>query len=97
MPYEGLVVRKRECIGHVQKRMGTRLRNVKKREKELGGRGKLTGKMIDKLTVYYGLTIRRDPDSSEKMNNDVCAMYYHYSSTDKHPQHSKWPAGDDSW
>ena len=49
-PYENLVVKKKECIGHVQKRMGTRLRNVKKAKKGLGGRGKLTGKMIDKLT-----------------------------------------------
>lgn len=35
------LVKKRECIGHVQKRMGTRLRNLKKQHK-LGGRGKLT-------------------------------------------------------
>ncbi|EFN83912.1 hypothetical protein EAI_07688, partial [Harpegnathos saltator] len=29
-PYENTVVQKKECIDHVQKRMGTRLRNVKK-------------------------------------------------------------------
>ncbi|EFN85581.1 hypothetical protein EAI_00044, partial [Harpegnathos saltator] len=62
---------KKECVGHVQKRMGARLRNIvnntvvevetknKKRikRKVLGGKGKLTGKTIDKLTVYYGLAI----------------------------------------
>lgn len=96
-PYENLVVKKKECIGHVQKRMGTRLRNVKKAKNGLGGRGKLTGKMIDKLTVYYGLAIRRNPDSAEKMKNDIWATYYHYSSTDQLPQHSKCPAGEDSW
>lgn len=41
-PYsDELTVIKSECIGHVQKRMGTRLRSVRK-EKHLGGRGKLT-------------------------------------------------------
>lgn len=65
-PYENLVVKKKECIGHVQKRMSTRLRNAKKAKKGLGGREKLTGKTIDKLTAYYGSSIRRNPDSTEK-------------------------------
>lgn len=30
-PYEDLEVKKKECIGHVQKRMGTRLRYIKKK------------------------------------------------------------------
>lgn len=29
-PYPGITITKKECIGHVQKRMGTRLRNLKK-------------------------------------------------------------------
>ena len=29
-PYPGLTIVKGECIGHVQKRVGTRLRNFKK-------------------------------------------------------------------
>ncbi|KAJ8960473.1 hypothetical protein NQ318_013757 [Aromia moschata] len=33
-------VMKKECVGHVEKRMGTRLRNAKKTNKGLGGRGK---------------------------------------------------------
>ena len=40
-------VTKKQCIGHIQKRLGTRLRNLKKEDKNLGGRGKLTGKLID--------------------------------------------------
>lgn len=96
-PYENLVVQKKECIGHVQKRMGTRLRNAKKQNKGLGGRGKLTGKMIDKLAVYYGLAIRRNSNSIEKMKNDIWATFYHYCSTDTNPQHEKCPAGDESW
>lgn len=30
-PYDDIIVRKKECIDHVQKRMGTRLRNLKKK------------------------------------------------------------------
>jgi len=44
-PYEGKFVKKSECVGHVQKRMDSRLRNKKKMEK-LGGKGKLTDFLI---------------------------------------------------
>lgn len=53
-PYNDLTLLKKECVGHVQKRMGSRLRNLKK-EKKTGGRGKLTAKLIDELSIYYGL------------------------------------------
>jgi len=96
-PYEDVVVEKKECIGHVQKRMGTRLRNLKKNTKGLGGRGKLTGKLIDELTIFYGLAIRRNSDSIEKMRNDIWATLYHKLSTNKNSQHDKCPVGVDSW
>lgn len=52
-PYgEDFLVTKKECIGHVQKRLGTRLRNLKKENKNVGGRGMLTGKLIDELSIY---------------------------------------------
>lgn len=111
-PYgDDFLINKKECIGHVQKRMGTRLRGIVKtsvvdtetktgkivKRKSLSGKGKLTAKMIDKLTVYYGLAIRRNHDSVEKMKNAIWATFYHYSSTDKNPQHEKCPSGEDSW
>lgn len=110
-PYGDQEVVKKECIGHVQKRMGTRLRDCVKKnvqtvenekgkkiqKKTLGGKGKLTGKMIDKLTVYYGLAIRRNCDSIEKMYNAIWATYYHYCSSDEEPQHDKCPEGPESW
>lgn len=52
-------IRKSECVNHVEKRMGTRLRNVRK--KKLEGKGKLTENLIKKLTKYYGLAIMRNP------------------------------------
>lgn len=96
-PYEDLTVVKKECIDHVQKRMGTRLRNLKKKTKSLGGRGKLTGKLIDELTIYYGLAIRRNSDSVENMRSSIWATLDHKLSTDAKPQHDKCPIGEDSW
>lgn len=51
-------VRKLECIGHVQKRVGCRLRKLKKRVAGLAGRGKLTDALTDRLQNYYGIAIR---------------------------------------
>ncbi|KYN27481.1 hypothetical protein ALC57_03136, partial [Trachymyrmex cornetzi] len=84
-PYgEDFEIYKKECVGHVQKRMGSRLRNLVKntveetatkgktiRKKTLFGKGKLTAKTIDKLTIYYGLAIRRNSDSVEKMKTAI--------------------------
>lgn len=86
-PYgDDLVPVKRECVGHVQKRMGTRLRNLKKKEK-FAPECKFTMALIKELTIYYGLAIRRNPDSIEDMRREIWATYYHKISTDKNPQH----------
>ncbi|GFT10541.1 uncharacterized protein TNCV_1942991 [Trichonephila clavipes] len=61
-PYKDVNIEKLECVGHVEKRMGTRLRALKikiKRQKledkkSLGGRNRLTEE-IDKLQRYYDL------------------------------------------
>ncbi|XP_044581671.1 uncharacterized protein LOC123263182 [Cotesia glomerata] len=77
--------------------MGTRLRTLKTKQKGLGGRGRLTGKVIDKLTVYYGLSIRRHGDSIEDMKSAIMVTFYHYGSTDENPNHDMYPKGEDSW
>ncbi|GFU18849.1 uncharacterized protein TNCV_1085861 [Trichonephila clavipes] len=51
-------VRKYECIGHIQKRVGSKLRILKTKEKGLGGKGKLSDSFIDKIQNYYGIAIR---------------------------------------
>ncbi|CAB3232299.1 unnamed protein product [Arctia plantaginis] len=108
-PYGETEVTKKECIGHVQKRMGKRLRDIVnntveemkdkngKKKKLLGGKGKLIGKLIDKLTVYYGLAIRRHCDSVDSMYKAIWASYFHNCSTDKNPQHDNCPIGENSW
>ncbi|GFX73052.1 uncharacterized protein TNCV_1704541 [Trichonephila clavipes] len=58
------LIQKIECVGHVQKRMGTRLRKLKfvyskklSDGKTIGGKGRLTDSLIDKLAHYYGNAI----------------------------------------
>lgn len=90
-------VLKKECIDHTQKRMGTRLRNLVKKTKGLSGRGKLTGKLIDKLSIYYGLAIRRHCNSIQDMKKAIWATLYHKISTDEKLQHHFCPEGEKSW
>ena len=58
--YSDIKVVQLECVGHVQKRMGTRLRKLKKKVKNIGGKAKHTDAMIDRLQCYYGIAIRRN-------------------------------------
>ena len=44
-----------ERVGHYQKQVGTRFRNLKKKEKGLSGRGDLTFTTIDLLQIYIGV------------------------------------------
>lgn len=96
---------KHECIGHVQKRMGTRLGNVKKSlkgdtledGKRLTGKHRLTERDIDSLQFYYGKAIRDNTSSLDAMRKAVWAINFHKLSTDKNPQHGLCPAGESSW
>ena len=66
-------VMKLDCIGHVQKRAGTALRELRKKTAgklkdglPIGGRKhRLTDNCIDKLQGYYGNAIRRNVKSGE--------------------------------
>ena len=71
-------------MGHVQKRLGSRLRSLKKRlgknhledGKPIGGKGRLTDKVIDKLQVYYGKAIRQNTHSVDAMQNAIMAIWH---------------------
>ena len=99
-PYgDELAVKKSECVGHVKKRMGSRLRTGKKKTKNVGGKGegKLTDKLIRDLTNYYGLAIIRNPNSVSEMKKEIYATFYHKCSTNDKPQHENCPPGRNSW
>ena len=93
----GKKVEKLECIGHVQKRMGTALRKVKKEKKDLGGKGKLTDKVIDKLQNYYGIAIRSNIGNLESMKKAILGTLFHCASSKENNYHAHCPQGKDSW
>ncbi|GFW34532.1 uncharacterized protein TNCV_3104331 [Trichonephila clavipes] len=98
-------VEKLECIGHVMKRMGTRLRRLKTKMrgqklsdgKPLCGRNRLTEAEIDRLQAYYGLAIRRNLSSVKNMQQAIWAIFLHKLSTDEKPQHGFCPSDSDTW
>ncbi|GFW91000.1 retrovirus-related Pol polyprotein from transposon 17.6 [Trichonephila clavipes] len=97
--YGDTEVEKLECVGHVQKRMGTRLRNILKTSKgiklsdgkNISGRGRLTLKEVDSIQRYYGLAIRKNLSSVEDMKRAIWAIYFHKLSTEDNPQHALCP------
>ena len=96
--YPGVKVEKLECVGHVQKRVGCRLRNLKKKEKGLGGRGKLTNNTIDTLQNYYGIAIRQNRGELKNMQAAVRATLFHVASSKQNNWHyPHCPVGSDSW
>ena len=84
---------KRECIVHVQKRVGNRLRKLKKKVKGLGGKGKLTDSMIDRFQNYYGIAIRSNHGNLVIMKKSIFAALFHCASSEI----NNWPKGKDSW
>ena len=84
-PYgAGHPVTKHECIGYVQKRMSTALRDkckeklVDRRDKQvrMKGKGRLTDKNIKKLTKYYGKAIESNIDDSAAMKEMLYGKYF---------------------
>ncbi|GFV21064.1 uncharacterized protein TNCV_3320831 [Trichonephila clavipes] len=90
-------VRKYECIGHIQKRVGSKLRIIKTKEKGLGGKGKLSDSFIDKIQNYYGIAIRSNIGNLEEMQRAVIAAFYHCCSGKSNPMHGQCPLGSESW
>lgn len=65
--------------------------------KSIGGKGRLTDKLIDSLPVYYGKAIRENSHSLPEMKNAAMAIWNHTRSTDEEPHHDLCPTGEDSW
>ena len=98
-------IQKLARIGHVQKRLGTALRNLKtsyrgrKLEdgKTIGGAGRLTDGLINSLQNYYGDAIRQNKGDLAAMTCAVQATLLHCNSTDEQPCHQLCPTGEKSW
>ncbi|GFU81491.1 uncharacterized protein TNCV_4926221 [Trichonephila clavipes] len=90
-------VTKLECIDHVQKRVGGRLRQLKKTTKGLGGKNKLTDKLINRIQNYYGISIRSNVGNLQKMMSSVIAAFFHCVSGKNNSLHGQCPEGSESW
>ncbi|KAH7961600.1 hypothetical protein HPB52_010718 [Rhipicephalus sanguineus] len=100
--YGFVPIEKEDCVNHIHKRMGAALRNLLQKSKgegrpSLGGKGKLTAELVTKLTNYYGWALKAHQGNIDEMENAVLATYYHVTSTDTKPQHSRCPKGEESW
>ena len=96
--YPGTQVRKLECIGYIQKRVGNRLRKLKKSVKGLGGKGVLNDAMIDKLQNYYVISIRRNVGKDvATMKSAIWAGFFHVASSKNRLLHDHCLKGKDSW
>ena len=96
--YPDLEIKKLECVGHYQKRVGTRLRNLKKKEKDFSGRGRLTDAVIDRLQNYFGVAIRQNSGDMMGMKAGVLATLFHVASSKDNNWHfPHCPTGSNSW
>ncbi|GFV68278.1 uncharacterized protein TNCV_1875601 [Trichonephila clavipes] len=90
-----------QYVGHVQKRMGCRLRKLKAlwgekklfNGKTIGEKGRLTDAVISKLTTFCGNAIRANSQNVNEMRQAVWAVWAHISSTDDEPKHWFYPKG----
>ena len=92
------LVSKHECVGRVQKRMGTALRE-KAKEKFVNERGehvrmrwkgRITDKTIKLLTRYFGKAIRSSTGVCAAMQDAAWEVFYHSQSSA--PVLPQWPA-----
>ncbi|KAK3800667.1 hypothetical protein RRG08_003074 [Elysia crispata] len=91
-------VEKRECVNHVAKRVGKRLRttvdDAKKKRITLGGKGEgqLTEKKMTRLQKHYRKAVLSHSDVPS-MKQAILATVKHCSSKDDDPKHSHCPTG----
>lgn len=104
-PYGPTPIVKKECVGHIQKRVGGRCRKLKQNlgsrklsdGKGISGKGRLTKQRMDTLQNYFGIGIRSNKGNREAMKSAIWASLYHVASTEESPDHSRCPSGGDSW
>ena len=86
-------------VGHDQKRVGTRLRNLKKKEKGLGGQCCLTDTTIDPLQNYEGVASYSSKcwKPAKYEINFLVSLFHVVSNEDSIYHYPHVPIGSDSW
>ena len=104
--YRGLSIKKGECVGHIQKRLGaclenlhTKLKGIKLLDgKPLIEKGRLTDKIINIFENYYGMAIRQNTKTVPEMRQAIGAVIYHCSeSSSEETRHLYCPKDNDTW
>ena len=96
--YKDVEVIKLDCVGHFQKRIGSRCRQLKKQVKGLNGKGRLTNAIIDRLQNHSGISIRQNCGNFKGMRSSGLASLFHVASSSKNNYHyPHCPVGKDSW
>ena len=87
-------ISKVDCVNHVSKRIGSSLRELKKKAPPLsdgkgwGGAGRVTENTMKNMQKYYYRAIKNNLGNVEATQRAVWAILYHRASTDAKPQHS---------
>ena len=105
-PYgEDFKISKLECVGHVQKHLGTRLRKLRiaykgkvlSDSKPLTGRGRLTDVAINTLQNFFGMAIRQNAGNLYPMRKAVAAVLFHCSDVPDVERHKFCPRTATTW
>lgn len=93
----GITVEKKECIGHVQKGVGTAFPKLKRKNAGLGGRGELTDGTIGKLQNYHGITFCSSVENLAGMKKAIHASFMYCASSESHLLRNHCPPCSTSW
>ena len=85
-----MLPKKEECVGHIQKRIRTALREYKRKMKgirladgkSISGKGRLTDVMINRIQNHFGQCIRNNKGNLQGMQNDISAIFKHMIQDD---------------
>ena len=89
----GITVKKKDCIGHVQKRVGTALRKLKRENPGFGG----ADRPIDTLQHYYGIFTKCGQFDRNEKAIHAHASLMHCASNKSRSLHNHCPTGSTSW
>ena len=90
--------KKKEFVGHLQKRLSCRFRNLKKNEKGLNRKGKLANAITDDLQNYYSIAILQNEDNLADIQAAVkTCLFLVASSKDDNYHFSHCPQDKDCW
>ena len=96
---KGIEIIKLDCVGHYQKKVGTLLQNLKKKDKGLGGWFRLTGATIVRLYNCEGVASYSSKCwELAKYEIQFLVLLFHVASNEDSIYHyPHCPIGSDSW